>query len=114
MKKGIFLLTMTLLLSVGIVAGIFVGRNTMYRAVSLQPADMVSVSTESVDYRLNLNTASAAQLTALPGIGETLAGRIIAYREEVGTFDSLDELLAVNGIGEKTLEKIEDLVTVGG
>lgn len=114
MKKGMILLIMALLLAVGIVTGIFIGRNTKLNSVSLQPADTVSVSTESIDHRLNINTASAAQLMALPGIGETLAGRIIAYREEVGAFDSLDELLAVHGIGKKTLENIEHLVTVGG
>ena len=58
--------------------------------------------------------ADTEQLTALPGIGEVLAQRIIAYREENGSFLSTDELKNVEGIGEKRLEAILDLITVGG
>ncbi len=63
---------------------------------------------------LDLNTASAAELTALPGIGPTIAGRIVAYRDETGPFTSVEELTEVEGIGEKKLEEIRDLVFVGG
>jgi len=62
--------------------------------------------------RLNLNTASAAELVSLPGIGEVLAGRILAHREEHGLFSSIDALCAVSGIGPKVLEAIRELVTV--
>ena len=57
---------------------------------------------------INVNKADAETLTRLEGIGPTLAERIVAYREENGAFESLDELLNVNGIGEKKLEKIEE------
>lgn len=62
---------------------------------------------------LNLNQASAAELEALPGIGPTLAARILAFREEHGPFRSVEDLLQVSGIGPKTLEGIRDKVTVG-
>lgn len=56
---------------------------------------------------ININTATAEQLSAfLPGIGEVKAKRIVEYRESAGGFDSVDELLNVSGIGEKTLEKL--------
>ena len=51
---------------------------------------------------------------ALPGIGEVLAERIVAYREENGNFSSPEELLNVEGVGKKRLEEILDLITIGG
>jgi competence protein ComEA len=60
--------------------------------------------------KINVNTASAAELDALPGIGPSTAQAIIAHREEHGPFQSIDDLLAVRGIGEKKLDAIRDLV----
>lgn len=61
---------------------------------------------------LNINTATAEQLTSLKGIGETKAAAIVEYRQRHGSFTSKEELLNVSGIGEKTLENIIDLITV--
>ncbi|MGB9594353.1 MAG: helix-hairpin-helix domain-containing protein, partial [Anaerolineae bacterium] len=61
---------------------------------------------------LNLNTATAAELEQLPGIGPALAARIVQYRQEHGPFRTVDALLLVSGIGPSTLEKIRGLVTV--
>ncbi|MBA2848549.1 helix-hairpin-helix domain-containing protein [Thermosulfuriphilus ammonigenes] len=60
----------------------------------------------------NLNTASAAELELLPGIGPKTAQAIVEYRKAHGPFKSIDELLKVKGIGSKKLEKIRPLVTV--
>lgn len=60
--------------------------------------------------QIDLNSAPEADLARLPGIGETRAAAIIAYREEHGPFQSADELLAVDGIGEATLEKLRNYV----
>ena len=70
--------------------------------------------TVAVTFPIDINRADTEQLTALPGIGEVLAKRIIAYREENGSFLSTDELKNVEGIGEKRLEAIVDLITIGG
>ena len=63
--------------------------------------------------KINLNTATAQQLSdGLKGVGDALAQRIIAYREQHGKFRSVDELKNVSGIGEKKLEAIRGSVTV--
>lgn len=62
--------------------------------------------------RLNVNTASAAELELLPGIGPALAGRIVEDRQANGAFGSVDDLDRVKGIGPKTLDRIRDLVCV--
>jgi competence protein ComEA len=62
--------------------------------------------------KVNINSASAVELEALPGIGEVIAQEILDYRTANGPFVSVDDLLDVSGIGEVTLENIRDLVTV--
>lgn len=61
---------------------------------------------------LDLNRATAAELEKLPGIGPTLAARIVNWRETHGPFRSVEDLLSVPGIGPKTLENLRDKVTV--
>lgn len=61
---------------------------------------------------VNLNSADATTLDTLPGVGPTTAESIIVWRTENGRFVSVDDLLSVPGIGDKTLESLRDLVTV--
>ncbi len=62
--------------------------------------------------KVNLNTADEAALDTLPRIGPAIAQRIIQWREDNGRFTSVEDLLAVPGIGEKMLASLRDLVTV--
>ena len=62
---------------------------------------------------IDINMADAASLQTLPGIGETKAADIVAYREANGPFATVDDLQNVKGIGEKTLEKLKEHITVG-
>jgi competence ComEA-like helix-hairpin-helix protein len=64
--------------------------------------------------KINLNQATVEQLTALPGVGEKLAGRIVEYRQKSGGFKSPQELLNVAGIGEKNFVKLQPFVAVSG
>ncbi|MGD8151106.1 helix-hairpin-helix domain-containing protein [Ornithinimicrobium sp. Y1694] len=63
--------------------------------------------------QVNLNTADQTLLETLPGVGPVTAGQILAWRAENGQFVSVDELLEISGIGERTLAKLEPMVTVG-
>lgn len=62
--------------------------------------------------KVNLNTATAEQLTALPGVGPKLATRIVEHRQQQGAFKSIQELMNVKGIGEKNFQKIQAYLTV--
>ncbi|MDD8016210.1 MAG: helix-hairpin-helix domain-containing protein [Acidobacteriota bacterium] len=63
--------------------------------------------------KLNINTASAAELQNLPRIGPKVAQRIVDYRTANGNFKKIEEIMKVNGIGEKVFAQIKDLITVG-
>ena len=67
---------------------------------------------ESGDSRVNINTAELAELTTLPGIGESRAKDILAYREANGDFTKIEDLMKVPGIKEGTFNKLKDLIKV--
>ena len=70
------------------------------------------VGEEEGPQKINLNRAEVWLLKALPGIGETLAQRIVDYRHQNGPFQNINELIKVEGIGTATYEQIKHLVTV--
>ena len=62
--------------------------------------------------KVNLNSADMATLETLPRVGPSLAARIIAWRDANGRFASVEDLMSVSGIGDKTFAGLKDLVTV--
>jgi competence protein ComEA len=62
--------------------------------------------------KINLNTATKSELQTLNGVGEATATAIIQYREDNGTFKSVEDLVNVKGIGSKKIEKWTDSVTI--
>lgn len=86
------------------------GEKEYVPAVSSSPQK----SEESADAteKININTANAAELEKLPGIGQALAERIIQYREEEGPFSTIEDIMAVKGIGEKKFEKLREYIVV--
>lgn len=66
----------------------------------------------AADGKVNLNTASESDLQTLPGIGPSKALAIIEYRETNGSYKSVEELMEISGIGEKTFEKLKEHITV--
>lgn len=67
---------------------------------------------EATDGKLSLNQATEGELADLPGIGPVLAGRIVGHRERSGPFRTVEDLLEVSGIGERTLAELRELVAV--
>ena len=63
---------------------------------------------------VNVNTATVAQFEALPGIGPSMAQRIVTYREKNGPFKKLEDLMNIQGIGEKSFLKLRPMLTIGG
>lgn len=89
------------------------GEQIVVPAVGEVPAPGVAAadSTQSGG-KVNLNTADEAALETLPRVGPALAGRILDWRKANGRFTSVEDLLSVTGIGEKTFEGLKPLVTV--
>lgn len=83
----------------------------------VSPSQASPIGTEpvktSAGAKINVNTATAEELDALPGIGPALAGRIIAYRQQHGSFASVEELSNVSGISPKMVDGLRDKITVG-
>lgn len=126
MKKlnSVWLITVACIFLSGLI-GFYIGRNFGRSPVditTLTPptqATSAELPTDATDESqpvgpININTADSALLQTLPGIGPTLAQRIIDYRQANGPFASVYDLTEVSGIGLSKLEKILDYITVGG
>lgn len=131
-NTGMFWLILILCICLAFTAGLFIGRNANHTDISLSyPADettlpvATSLSTEPGETTLpqhtensstlvNINTATCEELQTLPGIGPVLAQRIVDYRQENGDFQTVQDIVHVDGIGAKRLQAILDLITVGG
>ncbi|TVQ97388.1 MAG: ComEA family DNA-binding protein [Deltaproteobacteria bacterium] len=81
--------------------------------VASAPAPQAGAAPQATGDQINLNTASAADLQRLPGIGATRAAAIISDRDLNGPFRSVDDITRVSGVGPATLNNIRGLVTVG-
>ena len=81
--------------------------------VSAAGASQETTDTKAAGAAVNLNTATASQLEAVPGIGPKMAQRIVEYRQKNGAFKKIEELMNVKGIGEKSFLKLKPHITVG-
>lgn len=78
---------------------------TFLSAAALEPSNSQS--------KININTASISELQQLPRVGAKVAQRIVDFREKHGKFQRIEEIMKVQGIGEKTFEEMKDQITVG-
>lgn len=121
MKKssGYILITIVIFFT-GILLGAYIGRSsntyffTTAGSVSTAvQADTPTAISETHVGKININTATAEQLTLLPGIGEVLAQRIIQDRQENGPFQGVEDLVRVKGIGKNNFNALKDYIIVG-
>jgi competence protein ComEA len=84
-------------------------------ALASEPAstDTVQQSVKTLEGQVNINTANAAQLELLPGVGPATSQRIIEYRKD-HPFQQRNHIMRVKGIGQKTFAKIKDYLAVEG
>ncbi len=81
------------------------------RAQRAQPAAKPPVPASAAE-TINLNSATAAQIASLPGIGQKTAELVVQYRQKNGPFKKIEEIMNVRGIGEKSFLRIKDRLTV--
>ena len=87
-------------------------RNSDLSLQAPEPEDRSAFSNERSGLLININTADADMLAALPGIGPEKAAAIVSWREEHGSFSVCSELMNVSGIGESTYERLKGYITV--
>ncbi len=82
-------------------------------AQQAEPASKPEARTAKPAMVVNVNTATAAELEQLPGVGPRVAARIVDYRTKKGPFRKLEELMNVQGIGEKSFLKLRSQLSIG-
>lgn len=97
---------------VALLCVIVVGLGASAQAATPSPQQPPAAAKAGDAVPLNINTATAAQLEKLPGIGPRTAARIIEYRQKNGGFKKIEELMNVRGLAEKSFLRIKSQVTV--
>jgi len=90
--------------------GLALGLAAAIIALAFAPAFAQSTAPKA---KVNINTAPASELETLPRIGPKVAQRIVDFRTKNGNFKRIEEIMKIQGIGEKVYEQIKDLITVG-
>jgi competence protein ComEA len=94
------------------VLALFIGTSPIV-ASQEKPAKGKPAASAQANAIVNLNTATAAELQTLPGVGAATARLILDHRQKNGGFKKIEELMTIKGIGEKSFLKIKPRVTVG-
>jgi competence protein ComEA len=84
---------------------LLIGRWIYLSGTGMEPIEIDRESGIQIQYQLEINQASWIEWVQLEGVGETLARKIVDYREKNGPFQEIEDLTKINGIGKKTLDK---------
>ena len=99
-------------MSRALVAALMITLGVAAHSAAAQDAPARPAAAAAASAPVNLNSATVAQLEALPGIGRATAERIVEYRQKNGNFKKPEDLMNVRGIGEKSFLKLKPLITV--
>ncbi len=121
-KLSRFLFLMITMLFIGFTAGVLVGRqaknpgtlSSSYDQIAVETAQELAGQERPSVGRININTATVAELDMLPGIGKAMAQKIIDYRTQNGDFSNIYELSKVSGISKEKMMELMEYITVGG
>jgi competence protein ComEA len=102
-----------MVLSIAAAAFLLAAHTPAASAAQSKPDGRTSSAKPTGGKPLNINTASVAELDALPGIGAKTAALIVEYRQKNGPFKKIEELMNVRGVGEKNFLKLKDQISVG-
>ncbi|MFH1836952.1 MAG: helix-hairpin-helix domain-containing protein [Candidatus Omnitrophota bacterium] len=113
--ERIFLIIFAFMFLVGAVL-LHVKHRRPLRTITVEKGSIASLLEvrNSIDEKnkININTATLAEIIEIPGVGNVLGGRILAYRDMRGKINDQDELLEVNGIGKNKLDSIAGYITL--
>ena len=113
MKKPIWIFVGITTIFVCVMIGIFIGRRTVGAYIPVDRAiESITETQPTTIGKIDINTATSEQLQIIPGIGPSIAQRIIDYRTQNGGFKTVEELKNVDGIGDKTFEKMKPYIIV--
>ncbi|MCX7732278.1 MAG: helix-hairpin-helix domain-containing protein [candidate division WOR-3 bacterium] len=109
-REKTVLIFLSAVLLIGAVINVFKSWQLRHRLASL-PLELKRATSVPADTVIDINSATAEQLEALPGIGPVLAQRIVSYREKHGAFKDIAEICNVSGIGPKKFAALKEFIT---
>lgn len=114
-KSSTIVMIIITTLFIGVILGVLFSEHfSKTTVIYTGKSNFVINPTDAATIKIDINTATAEELSMLPGLGLELSERIIAYRQMHGPFLTVDDLTYVEGIGKNKLDSIREYITVGG
>jgi competence protein ComEA len=111
-KQTLVMIAIAFLIIAGIMLYVFLSAPRVYENKSYTYSKATTESATELSYPLNLNTATAEELATIEGLSEKNALEIVLYRDEIGSYTDVGEIMNIKGIGEKTYYKVAPYLEV--